>query len=80
MENNSPIHDPKYVSSVYNALKTKVEGFNKTPEEFNEALKDESYVNNVHNALKKAMGDNYLNSYDEAFIEIIRIYNKYADE
>ena len=35
---------------------------------------------NVHNALKKAMGDNYLNSYDEAFIEIVRIYNKYADE
>lgn len=34
----------------------------------------------VLNALKKAMGDNYLNSYDEAFIEIIRIYNKYADE
>ncbi len=35
---------------------------------------------NVLNALKKAMGDNYLNSYDDAFIEIVRIYNKYADE
>ena len=49
MENNT---DPKYIKNVYNALKTKVDGFNKTEQEFNESLKDPIYVQNVHKALK----------------------------
>jgi len=53
MEENKNIEDPKYVKNVYNALKSKVDGFNKTEQEFNESLKDEAYVMNVHNALSK---------------------------
>lgn len=44
--------DPKYRDNVYNALKLKVSGFDKSPEEFKEALKSKEYVKNVHNALK----------------------------
>lgn len=61
MQNNT---DPKYTRNVYNALKSKVEGFNKTESEFNEALKNPDYVKNVHNALKSKV-EGFNKSIDE---------------
>lgn len=45
--------DPQYRKNVYNALKQKVEGFNKSEDEFNKALEDPQYVKNVYGALKQ---------------------------
>ena len=45
-----------YTSNVYNALKSKVEGFNKTEDEFRQNLSDPNYVKNVHNALSEKIG------------------------
>jgi len=46
------VQDPPYSEKVYNALKSKVDGFNLTPEQFNERIKDTQYQKNVYGALK----------------------------
>ena len=64
MEENINNQDPKYAKNVYNALKSKVDGFNKSEEEFMNSLSDPNYVKNVHNALSKKV-DGFNKSYDE---------------
>jgi N12 class adenine-specific DNA methylase len=50
--NNTNPKDPIYQSKVYKALKDNLQGFNKTEQEFKEALKDKTYQSNVYKALK----------------------------
>ena len=48
--------DPGYRQNVYKALKAKVGGFDKSEEEFNNALNDPNYQKNVYKALKSKVG------------------------
>jgi hypothetical protein len=48
--------DPGYRQNVYKALKAKVGGFDKSEEEFNNALNDPNYQKNVYKALKAKVG------------------------
>lgn len=56
-QNNVPQEQPTnddYISKAYNALKQKVGGFSKTPEEFRKLITtDDSYRANVYNAFKQ---------------------------
>ena len=45
------IQDPEYVKKVHKALTDKVDGFNKSLEEFSASLNDDKYVSNVYKAL-----------------------------
>jgi hypothetical protein len=53
-----------YTTNVYNALKQKVDGFDKTEEQFKAELANPEYVAKVHNALKSKV-DGFDKSYDE---------------
>jgi hypothetical protein len=48
--------DPPYSAKVYNALKSKIEGFKLTQQEFEQRISDPAYQKNVYSALKEKVG------------------------